>query len=194
MTELHQNLPLPTQSRQASPRAAPAYDRAGNEAVRHELLRHESAIKSVGSLFYFGAVGGLGAAIMFFLWDSEAAGAEPVSFAVKVAGALLLLGLATMYGWVGRSVRQLKDTGRYAASVLAAIGLINVPIGTLIGAYILYLLHSEKGKRVFSDEYRSIVEATPHIKYKSKAMMLLLVIVVSLVLVFAVMAVMEATR
>ena len=32
-------------------------------------------------------------------------------------------------------------------TLLSVIGLIGIPLGTLINAYILYLLHSEKGKR-----------------------------------------------
>ena len=53
------------------------------------------------------------------------------------------------------------------AIVLSAIGLLGFPIGTLISAYFLYLLVSEKGKVVFSDEYKEVIRKTPHIRYKT---------------------------
>lgn len=37
----------------------------------------------------------------------------------------------------------------------------------IVSLYFLYLLHSEKGKRVMTTEYQQIVEQTPHIQYRT---------------------------
>jgi hypothetical protein len=51
--------------------------------------------------------------------------------------------------------------------VLSCFGLLGFPIGTLISAYFLYLLSSQKGVYIFSPEYARVIAATPHIKYKT---------------------------
>ena len=49
---------------------------------------------------------------------------------------------------------------------MAAIGLLGFPVGTLINAYILYLLLSKKGALILSPAYAEIRRATPHIRYR----------------------------
>ena len=68
---------------------------------------------------------------------------------------------------VGWGMRMLWAWARTPAIVLAAIGLLGFPIGTLINAYILWLLASRKGRMVLSTEYAAIVEATPHVRYRT---------------------------
>ena len=49
---------------------------------------------------------------------------------------------------------------------MAAASLFWIPIGTVIGLYMLYLLFSPKGSKVLSAEYRDIVLLTPDIRYR----------------------------
>ena len=72
--------------------------------------------------------------------------------------------------------------------ILAGIGLIGFPIGTLISAYILYLLGSQKGVQVFSDEYAEVIAATPHIKYRSSKLVIVLVVLLVALVVIGVVA------
>ncbi|MBN2296713.1 MAG: hypothetical protein JXM70_30080 [Pirellulales bacterium] len=51
--------------------------------------------------------------------------------------------------------------------IISGIGLLQIPIGTIIHAYILYLMLSRKATVVFSPKYREIIARTPHIKYKT---------------------------
>lgn len=44
------------------------------------------------------------------------------------------------------------------------IGLVVFPVGTLLGAYLLYLLASDPGRRLLSPEHLSLVAATPQIR------------------------------
>ncbi|HKB60455.1 MAG TPA: hypothetical protein VKC56_10480, partial [Gallionellaceae bacterium] len=56
---------------------------------------------------------------------------------------------------------------RIVAGVLAGLGLLGFPFGTVISAFILYLLFSKKGAMVFSDEYKQVIADTPDIKYRT---------------------------
>ena len=175
----------------APPRAhvddvAPAESAA--EAIRREHIQHETSVRAIGSLYYFGAV------LMLLVGIVLVAG-----FSVQPQTTPELRGLATITGFiylvlgvvsivVGRGLRRLQPWARIASIVLSLIGLLGFPIGTLINGYFLYLLFAEKGRRVFASDYAAIVAATPHVKYRTSVVtwivlgLLLLVIVGGIVL------------
>jgi hypothetical protein len=64
-------------------------------------------------------------------------------------------------------LRRLKPGARTPAIVMSGLGLLAFPLGTLINGYILWLLLSRKGSFILSPAYGPIVEATPHIKYRT---------------------------
>jgi hypothetical protein len=158
--------------------AAPVDDVPANpqaEAVRRAHINHEASIKAVGFLYYLGGVLlTLGGVVSLVGASSEPSGAV-------VALLLVALGVGQLFaGW---GVRALRPWGRIVGCVLSAIGLIGFPIGTLINAYILYLLLSKKGRMVFSPEYQDIIAATPHIKYRiSIIVWIFLALLVALIL------------
>ena len=79
----------------------------------------------------------------------------------------------------GIAIRRLRKWSRVVATIFACIGLLGFPVGTLISAYILYLLLSAQGTMVFSSEYQQIIAETPHVKYQSsKAVKWILIIMV----------------
>jgi hypothetical protein len=80
---------------------------------------------------------------------------------------VVYLAIGALMLFVARGVRQLRPWARTTTIVLAAIGLLGFPMGTLINAYILYLMLAKKGKRIFEDDYKDIIEATPHVKYRT---------------------------
>jgi hypothetical protein len=61
----------------------------------------------------------------------------------------------------------LNNRARICGIVLASVGLLAVPIGTVISGYILYLLACKKGRFICSPDYHAIVQATPHVKYRT---------------------------
>ncbi|WDE97341.1 hypothetical protein PQO03_05170 [Lentisphaera profundi] len=145
------------------------------EQIRNTYLKHEASVQSVGSLYTLGALFlGFAAIASFFSGETE----------VLIGG--VLLALAALYGWLGMSVRKLKRGSKIAVGILSGIGLLGFPIGTIINAYILYLVFSEKGKIVFSDEYRDAIAATPHIKHKTSTILKVFLGLLLLVLAFAV--------
>ncbi len=136
------------------------------ESIRREHIKHEASIRSVGFLYYFGAAMMLIAAVMFIV------GLQEMAFGYGLAiiyGALAVLSIA-----VGHELRALKPWARIAAIVLSVIGLLGFPLGTLINGYILYLLLSKKGRRIFESDYADIVAATPHVKYKTSVLIWML--------------------
>lgn len=131
------------------------------EDIRKKHISHEASIRSISLLYYLGmvALAAIGvAAILDF--DTR----TPVLSLLIIA---VLFGIAALYFWIGTGLRALRQNVRVVAGIFAGIGLLSFPVGTIINGYILYLLFSEKGKMIFSDEYQSIVDATPHIKYKT---------------------------
>jgi hypothetical protein len=91
---------------------------------------------------------------------------DPTEPMLRPLGAFyLVLGVVSVV--VAWGVRRLRKWAAGASIVLSAISLLGFPFGTLISAYILYLLLSAKGRRIFAADYADIVAATPHVKYRT---------------------------
>lgn len=153
------------------------------EAIRREYLSHEASVKSIGLLYFLGAFFFLVATLFVLLQAQTGSGFGAISLLSIAVPVLGLLQLFTAYG-----LRKLKNWARIPTGLISGIGLLAFPMGTLINAYILYLIFSAKGKMVFSDEYRSIIDQTPHIKYKTSAVVWVLLFI--LLAIFAVAIVM----
>lgn len=129
--------------------------------LRRTHIKHEASVRSIGILYFFGALFLVTAGIAGAMTDNES------SAAVRIAVAALLVGIGVIQFWVGIGLRGLKPWARLPTGILSGIGLLGFPIGTLINGYILYLVFSKKGATVFSPEYRDVIIATPDIKYKT---------------------------
>lgn len=169
----------------------PGADPSDFEAYRKAHLSHEASVKSIGCLYYFGAVFGvllglvyMGAALAGGLNDRA-----EVPVAVLVGLGVFMLGMGIAQGYIGYGLRHLKPWARIGGIVLSVIGLLGVPIGTLVSGYFLYLLASHKGEVVFSDDYRHVIGQTPHIKYKTSIIVKILVVVLVVVLTLGIVAV-----
>lgn len=135
------------------------------DRIRNEHLKHEASVKSVGLLYYLGGAVMLVLGLVSFLavGRSQASGTT----AGAVLTGLLLAALGAGQIVVGSGLRGLRKWARIPTGILSGFGLLGFPLGTVINAYILYLVFGEKGKMVFSEEYRLVVEQTPHIKYRT---------------------------
>lgn len=177
------------------------------EAIRRRCIKREANIKSVGTLFLIGAA----------LLGLGAIGGLIATVAGDVFTGLLIFviagGMATLYGFIARWLKQLEHRGRLAATILVGLGIaINVLSGIaeavasgdpsqmpttlggslggmLIPGLILYALWSSPSETIFTAHYRDVVvPATPHIKYRSVVAIVLLVLLL-LILVGAVVGV-----
>jgi hypothetical protein len=170
-------------SEAANPYAAPAarLEELGAdsvaETIRREHINHEASIKAVGILYYIGGV-----LIMLGGFAALVGAPKDPGAAAFVMLFIAAIGVAQLVaGW---GVRALKPWGRIVACVISVIGLLGFPIGTLINAYILYLLFSKKGSTVFSADYQGVIAATPHVKYKTSIVVwIFLALIVGLIVV-----------
>jgi hypothetical protein len=166
---------------------APAGDfgsQASAEEVRNRFLKHEASVQSIGTLYLLGAVflllaGGVMVISLIVLLVNGPAGDPAPTAAGFAIPAVILLAFGALQFWVGLGLRKLEPSARIVASVFSVLGLLGIPIGTLISAYFLYLLLSKKGEFVFSPEYARVRAATPHIKYRTS-----IIVVIAVALLF----------
>jgi hypothetical protein len=108
-----------------------------------------SAFFLVGALFLILAAGGAAGIVGAAAEPEDAAIAIPI---IGIAGTALamFLGVFAIPGLVtGWGLLQLKPWARIVGIVLSAINLINIPIGTVIGIYGLWVLLSKETEPLF---------------------------------------------
>jgi hypothetical protein len=132
------------------------------ERVRREHIGHERQLRAVGALYLFGGSLGLIGGVMMLV--GLAGSAPDVGGMVAVAAVYAVISLVALV--VGWGYRKLAPWVRIPGTVLAAIGLLGIPIGTIISLAILWMIWSAKGKVVLSPQYAAIVAATPHVRYR----------------------------
>ncbi len=158
-------------------------------ALRKAHLSQEANVKSFGSLFCLGAglliivgtitlVTGIG-----MLSGTSVEGMDASQMGAVVIGTgVFYLTIGGLQLWIGMGLRRLNKVGRIGGTVLGALGLLGVPIGTLISGFLLYSLWSKKGKMIFSDQYKDVMAATPEIKYKTSIIVWILLGIVLLLI------------
>jgi hypothetical protein len=164
----------------ASPRAigteTPTSDA---EAIRMAHLSHEASVRSIGSLYYLGGI--LTAITLVSLLVVGVTGGDTFGPG-DVFGFAILFGMLTISFGIGRGLRTLRRSAQIFAGLISTLGLLAFPIGTLINGYILCLLFSSKGNRVFSAEYKEIIEQTPHVVYRQSTLLAVLAVILLLLL------------
>lgn len=133
------------------------------ERIRREHLNVETNLKSFGLLQLFGGVVAVPGSMLLLVM--AAAGEELDAEGLLVAIALLVMGTLSLVS--GFLLRKLSPSARVPATIVAVLGLLQVPVGTLINGWLLSLLHGPKGRRVLTDEYQQIILRTPHVKYRT---------------------------
>lgn len=156
------------------------------ELVRRAHINTEASIKSIGVLYYLGGIFLLFAA---FVALTNTRQGEGVTMLVPYIAAGLLAIFSVFQFFVGTALRKLKGWSRIAVGILSGIGLLGFPIGTIINAYILILIFGKKGSMVFSEPYREIIAATPHVKYKSSKLVWIILGIFGVVIVLSIIAI-----
>jgi len=135
-------------------------DQGEAETIRRAHLNHETSVKGAGSFYLLGG-------ILLTIGAVLALAAGGVTDGADAIVAFVVMGIGAAQLWAGLKVRALQRGGRIAGGLLSSLGLLAFPIGTLINGYILWLFFSDKGRTVFSDAYRDVIAATPHVKAKT---------------------------
>jgi hypothetical protein len=157
------------------------FDLSQAELIRKSHLSHEANIQSFGCLYTLGGIMGILIGIFYIgIGIFVMAGGENLPGSARsadvnpmVAGIMttligvVFLAIAVAQLFAGRSMQTLNSSGKILAIIISAIGLLVFPCGTLISGYLLYLLLSAKGEMVFSSAYKEVMQATPHIRYRT---------------------------
>ena len=153
------------------------FDLSQAELIRKSHLNHEANIQSFGCLYTLGGILGILGAIFYiglgiFIMaggENPQAGVNPMAAGIMTTLiGVVFLAIAVAQLFAGRSMQTLNPSGKILAIVVAAIGAILLPVcGTVISGYLLYLLVSAKGEMVFSSAYKEVMQATPHIRYRT---------------------------
>lgn len=146
------------------------------EAVREKHISTEASIRAIGMLYYLGFAGCALAGVLIVAVPSI----------VGVREGLVTLAFGAALAAVGYGLRALAPWVRIPAIVLSVLGLLAFPFGTLINAYVLYLLFCAKGKYLFTPEYAAIIAVTPQVRYRTSPVVLGAVIVLLVGIVAAV--------
>jgi GYF domain 2 len=168
------------------------------EQVRKEYLSHEASTQSVGLLYLLGGgiLGLTGSGVLVSGLIVQVGGqSKGMDLAAGAFFGLFLLAWSGVQIWLGLGLRRLRRNVRIGVTLFSVLGLLGFPLGTLINGYILYLLHSGKGKVVFSEPYRQVIAATPQIRYRTSPIAwLALAALVLVVIALAGYAVFRASR
>ena len=149
----------------ASPTGSGSKGGKQNKKLRKELLKHEGEIKSLAWLYIVTGILGVLASLALFviaMMASEDSTILPfeASVFIVIMGVVVLF-FSALQGVLGWFLAQLQGWAKICTTILLVINLLGFPLGTIASGYFLWVLHGEKGKKVFSQEYRQAVAATP---------------------------------
>ena len=138
-----------------------------DEATRRPLLKHEASLRSVAWLYWLGMLlfGSLGIGLVVQMAGTDLPPDAELGTAFWVMG-VIYLGLAIAFAATGWGFRTLAPWVRIPGGLFSALGLLGIPIGTLINGYVLWLMFGAKGRRILTDEYATIRRRTPHLVYR----------------------------
>jgi hypothetical protein len=135
------------------------------EEIRRAHIRREVSLRSVGVLYWIGALlFGLGAGTMAVGMVATSGRQDVDGFVYAIVG--MYAALAAVFAVVGWGFRMLAPWVRWVGGILSVLGLLAFPLGTLFNGYVLFLLFSPKGARVFADDYGDIRTATPNVRFE----------------------------
>lgn len=158
--------------------------RNNDEGMRQYYRNAETNVRLVGGLYYLsGAIFVIGGALTLQQSQKEI---HPTD--VEKITPFVCFAIAVLYFWMGRQLRTLNSAGVIPATIVACLGMLKFPVGTVVNGVVLYVLHCSKGHEVFSEEYHGIVERTPKMNRRTGLLTWIalgLIVMVVLYLVYA---------
>ena len=156
-------------------------------AVRSAHIAHEATLRSVGLLYYLGAIFLVMLAITTLYRGTPADVPTTLS---DPAAAALALAIAAALALAGYGLHKIKPWARVPVMSISTLGLFYFPVGTMICGYILYMVLNKKGQVIFSQEYQEIIKATPQIGYRTPLIAWVLLGLILLIIVSAALGLM----
>jgi hypothetical protein len=148
------------------------------DSARRTYLVHEGRVKSLCWLYRVMAIVALFIAVLVL--------AGPLHvFIRRLWIGIPVLSFAVFLWITGSWVRRLDPRAIEAVSVTAALSLVLVPLGTAVGAHILWIIHSQRGRAVFSRNYSTITDMTPDLRPRVSGFVVLTAGLIIAALLFA---------
>ena len=161
----------------AAPQSQVLQATSEDELTRRSHINTEATIKSVGILYYLGALA------LTLVGGSALASGNPGRGVDDLAIGVIILILGIGQGVAAYGLRRLKSWARIPAIIISCIGLLGFPVGTLINIYILVKVLGKQGQFVMTPEYQRIIAATPHVKRKTSMVTWVLLILLIVILI-----------
>ena len=151
--------------------------------IRKKYLKTEAAFNTIGIAFF-----GIAVVLGVVMIATSIVGLRLGNQGTVLVSSALFIPIVLANVMIGQGLRKLESWARIPSTFVSLLLLVHLPIGTLIGGATLFLVYSEQGKRVFSDEYRQVMQATPDIKHKSHftwvAIATIFIVVIALIFVW----------
>ncbi|EDY21563.1 hypothetical protein CfE428DRAFT_0808 [Chthoniobacter flavus Ellin428] len=154
------------------------------EELRKAHIKHEASVKSIGLLYYIGGVALALLGLTQILTVLSGKG-QPTGLVLGVV--FIIMSVLEFIG--GTGIRRLRPWSRVVVGIVSGLGLLGFPVGTLINAYILYLVFSKKGAMLFTPEYHAAIAKTPHVRYRTSIIVWILLGFILLLIVIGLTAV-----
>lgn len=144
----------------------------GAVADRRDHLNVERGLAQMGMLYLIGGAAVCAGLVfpVFMLFELATGSGD----ALEPGGVGMWALMLVLYGvvgpanvWIGLGLRRRNPGVRVLASIFAGLSLLSVPLGTILGGYLLWLMWSTKGKRVFAPDYQAVIDATPEVVAKT---------------------------
>lgn len=158
----------------ANPYAAPQAVSVPSDVPPAELDRrthrtHEARVKGLGwALVLQGGVRVLGGVVPALAALDHQDGLDATVAPVFLTTALALTGVGVLTIAAGVGVHLLRRWGWGLAVLACLVGLLYVPMGTVLSLWAAVLLLSPKGRRIFRADYAQIQAATRHVAWQPK--------------------------
>lgn len=155
------------------------------ESIRRQCIQHEATIREMGALYIIGSCASFLSVAGILLGAILGGRDGEVDFAGQIM--LFVLGgvMAIVAGfqlWFAIKLRAFEPWTRPVATVFSVLGLLGIPLGTLISIFQLIALQSTEANQIFSPEYKEIIRRTPHIKPRPSILLWILLAILGLML------------
>ena len=122
-------------------------------------------VRAVALLYWLYVAATLPALVVvpYLLWTSpelENRGVLVITLALTLPLVLVLPGAAAWH------LQRLNNVGQVLGAIVAGFSLFAFPLGTVVGAVVLWTLLGERGRFVFSKAYHEARAATPHLEFR----------------------------
>lgn len=153
--------------------------------IRRKHIKHEVSIKTMGLLYLLGAISFIPVGLLVLVQAISNPQRPDTAFVVGAGIVYTLLGC--LQAWVGWGLYRFYQPQRVVGVVLSCLGLLAVPVGTIINVYFLWLLGSKKGRQIFAADYQKIIQETPEVRYRTSVFVIVLAVIMISVMIVGLM-------